>query len=442
MEKVIVVDTPMGSGKTIWSHKFIDANRDKNFLFITQYLGEIRRLKRALSRNVMVPNDLRSSKFDDIKGLLKVNPNYKKVIGSTHALFKMFDEEMINLIKEGEYVLILDEAMTVIEPAEGSGAIENIETDDIELLVKGKYVEVREDKSIVWKREEYKGVFSELKDLISQKPMYCYRDKYLIWEFPPEIFKAFKEVYVMTYMFESSIMAGYFSKVGINYVKKSIPLNLDEDIELVPFRETDTSKYAPLIKFYSSRTIGNIESDEYALSYNWYQNRSKKKNEEEKKNPFDILKSSLATFFTNEVKKSKGSKKKEKFMWTTYKSFADKLCGGGYKYYNEEESDKENDTFVSCNCRATNQWIHKKYLAYCVNRYLPPSIRAYFQDNDIPFDEDKYALSEFLQWTWRSRIRDGKEIVLYIPSIRMRRMFYEWLGIEFQEPPKLMKRRK
>ena len=41
--------------------------------------------------------------------------------------------------------------------------------------------------------------------------------------------------------------------------------------------------------------------------------------------------------------------------------------------------------------------------------------------------EDMYALSEMIQWVWRSAIRDGKDIWIYIPSRRMRELFQNWL---------------
>ena len=47
--------------------------------------------------------------------------------------------------------------------------------------------------------------------------------------------------------------------------------------------------------------------------------------------------------------------------------------------------------------------------------------------NGIAVDGDGYALSEMLQFIWRSAIRDGKEIWVYIPSIRMRSLLKEWI---------------
>ena len=42
-------------------------------------------------------------------------------------------------------------------------------------------------------------------------------------------------------------------------------------------------------------------------------------------------------------------------------------------------------------------------------------------------DEDLFALSEMLQFIWRSAIREGKDIHLYIPSSRMRGLLETWL---------------
>lgn len=37
-----------------------------------------------------------------------------------------------------------------------------------------------------------------------------------------------------------------------------------------------------------------------------------------------------------------------------------------------------------------------------------------------------------VQFIWRSRIREGKEISLYIPSKRMRELLKEWLNDEYE----------
>lgn len=45
-------------------------------------------------------------------------------------------------------------------------------------------------------------------------------------------------------------------------------------------------------------------------------------------------------------------------------------------------------------------------------------------------DAELYALSEMLQWIWRSRIRNGEEINIYVASKRMRGLLIRWMNGE------------
>ena len=55
-------------------------------------------------------------------------------------------------------------------------------------------------------------------------------------------------------------------------------------------------------------------------------------------------------------------------------------------------------------------------------------IKQFFIDKGVTIDEDTWALSELLQWIFRSAIREHKKINIYIPSERMRNLFLEWLN--------------
>ena len=46
----------------------------------------------------------------------------------------------------------------------------------------------------------------------------------------------------------------------------------------------------------------------------------------------------------------------------------------------------------------------------------------------VSVDEDTWALSELIQWIFRSAIRENNEINVYIPSERMRNLLIEWLN--------------
>lgn len=104
-------------------------------------------------------------------------------------------------------------------------------------------------------------------------------------------------------------------------------------------------------------------------------------------------------------------------MWATFKSEKSKLQGKGYT-----------SAYTVLNQRATNKLRDKLYLAYVCNLYMNVSEKIFFQRNGITIDEDAYALSIMVQWIWRSAIRDGEKIYLYLPSKRMRRILTDWIN--------------
>ena len=53
--------------------------------------------------------------------------------------------------------------------------------------------------------------------------------------------------------------------------------------------------------------------------------------------------------------------------------------------------------------------------------------KKFYQKHGIEVDEDIYALSIMVQWIWRSAIRDGNKVNLYIPSKRMRTILIKWI---------------
>lgn len=48
---------------------------------------------------------------------------------------------------------------------------------------------------------------------------------------------------------------------------------------------------------------------------------------------------------------------------------------------------------------------------------MHPDIKQFVKHYPIEFDDDLCALSTLLQWIWRSQIRVGKPINIYIPNI-------------------------
>ena len=125
------------------------------------------------------------------------------------------------------------------------------------------------------------------------------------------------------------------------------------------------------------------------------------------------LQNNINNFFKNIVK---GTPINEK-LWTTFKEYENAVKGKGYT-----------NAFVPINIRATNDYKESTAVAYIANRYMKPTLKHFFEVSGIEVDEDTYALSELIQFIYRSAIRDGKPITVYIPSKRMRELFKDWIN--------------
>ena len=234
----------------------------------------------------------------------------------------------------------------------------------------------------------------------------------LIWIFPAVIFNYFSDVYVMTYLFDCQPLRYYFEMNGLDYTKYRIA-----DGKLVEHEDyaDDTIKYRNLINIYqgNKNDIGNEgktgQKKQTCLCANWY----KRANEEQLKR----LKDNLYGYFFNDLNRSQSDLN----LWTCFKDYKPKLEGKGYI-----------KGFLACNARATNDYRHKTAIAYPINVYMNPIIINFFKAQEITIEksqQEEYALSEMLQWLWRSAIREDKPINLYIPSCRMRGILKKWLGI-------------
>ena len=193
----------------------------------------------------------------------------------------------------------------------------------------------------------------------------------------------------------------------------------------------DRIKLQSLIQVLDNKKMNNYRNR--SLSKSWYK-RAKHE---------DILqlRKNLHNYFANILKV-----KADDIIWTCPKAWQNKLRGAGYITVRQltkderklpcrerEQLQKRLSCWVACNARATNDYGDRGTLAYCCNMYCNPFITRYFElkskkDNlDISVDQDMFALSCMLQWIWRSRIRNGQPITIYIPSERMRKLFLMWL---------------
>ena len=415
--KVTVIDSIMGSGKTTSLINMMNENTEEKFIYITPYRDEIDRvIDNCPNRYFETPKNFDKinlktcTKYDDLIKIIEQDIN----VVSTHALFQTFDENIIRVLKEHRYTLILDEVAQVVEEI-------NISSDDIRMLINDGVITVNENKRIIWLNDNYDGEFIKYKESFKNGEVYLYGDSVIIWCFPCEIFNCFDKVIISTYLFRGQLQCYYFQVNNIEFEYKSAVKSINDkgeyEFNIVDYMEEyDYKSLLKLINIYEGKlnAVGeDKDGRKKPLSSTWYKEANSEK--------LKLVQNNTYNYFRHVC-----NKKSNEVLWTVFKFRAEtpetknnrmtKIKPNGY-----------NKSFESCNCRATNNYRDRDTVAYLINRYNSPVIINFFKDRGAEIDEDAFALSEMLQFIWRTAIRDGKPINVYIPSKRMRTLLKDWL---------------
>ena len=388
----------MGRGKSSAAINHINNHPDERFLVITPYLDEVDRYKKSCpSHHFKEPFRRNGSKLIDIKHLIRNGEN----VVSTHALFQRFDQELINLCQSLHYTLIMDEVAEVVQEYE-------IKKDDIDILLRD-FCDVDDRGKLIWRDEdqEYAGdFFYEIKNLCNLGGLAIIRGKILMWLFPVEVFKAFSDVYILTYMFNAQLQRYYYDYYNLKYSYWHIEGNAIDNYRFTPGKAFHyfSTDYGNIINILDNTKMNVIGDPDYSLSKSWYD-----------KYKGSALITQLKNNLLNYFRHIRNDNSKDN-IWTTFKEYKQSLSGKGYT-----------KGFIPLNMRATNAYRDRTSAAYMVNVFLNPIIKGFFTDHGVTVDEDGYALSEMLQWIWRSAIRDGNPIWIYIPSKRMRTLLQNWI---------------
>ena len=441
-----MIDAPCGAGKTSWAIQEMNRDKERAYIYCTPLLDEIERIRMACGyHRFSEPQPYNGTKIDDFNRLLTEG----RSVAVTHVTFLNATPETLERIYEGEYTLILDEALDVVVEFNKIQTVEDsprqtITEQDMKMLLEHNIIKIRSDYSVEWCGGEY-GTdfkFSEVERLAKLGVLYCVRKKLLVTVFPPEMFRLFERLYVLTYVLCGSTLKYYFKLFGLDYDVASVSED-DGEYCLVDFREDADQafrkQFRELVKICDSPNLNNRSGR--TLSKAWYQ----KATEADLKQ----LRNDIGNYFNRYLTDAHASN--GDIMWTCPVDYEQKLRGQGYtrsRNLSKEERnlpepkrkevEKKLACFVPCNSRATNIYRERWALAYCYNMFLHPMIRGFFTDyNDdrkqkgiepISLDERQYALSCLIQWICRSRIRDGEPISIYIPSKRMRDLLLEWMG--------------
>ena len=321
------------------------------------------------------------SKLTGLTSLLEQGHN----ITTTHALFRSLTKEHLDLIKSQNYLLVIDEVLSVYtEYLELKNELPKLLENKI-MFLDTDGVTLRWNRTLCCDLERYETEIN----LCDSGSLLLLDNKVLLWEMSPEILSCFKQIKMATYLFDGSYMCGFLKYHGFTYTTETFGKKGKDFKSLIQIVNDDKlNKIGDRITALSSSSQVNNRT------YN------------------DQLKKNLVNLFNHKHKVPKDER-----LWCCYKGAFNSIKGFGYT-----------KNFLAVGTKATNNYAHTSVVAFTVNLFANPIIARHLQTKGITIDENKLALGEMIQWLYRSRIRKNESIVAYIPSRRMRELLIDWLN--------------
>lgn len=435
--EIVVYDGMCGSGKSTKMMKLMQDNyHNSKFLYITPLLTEchrvagtkiddcgnlIRNEKSEMSKlKFQHPNNKFGNSDDDfhqpytkLNSLRELLKNRENIV-STHSLFLSMNLDTLSNTQD--YTLIIDETLDVYEKNT------MISTKEVAKLLKRKILKVREDGiSLEFDREVFgsdedddeDGVkdtrYEQFAVLCDNKQLLLVNNRVVIWEFSADILKKFKKVIICSYLFEGREMSCYLKRHKIPYTIEKLDkhprevkhlINIVDDVKLNAVGE----KYSALS--ISKTKIRGVEDFEY-----------RGVNRDEVAVVNDTLRKNLHNLFNARWKAKAGDR-----LYTCPKDNQHKIGNGQY--------DK---SWLAFSTKATNDYSDVHNVAFLMNVFSSPDIKAVCKFDDVELNDDIVAISHLIQFVFRSAVRKGESINLYIPSKRMRMLMEQWLEGKFDE---------
>ena len=400
---VTIRDYPCGSGKT--TSMIEGFCSDRKYLVIVPLLTEVDRVvewsKSTPFQQPHANDNNAPTKTESLENMVLQGQN----IAATHSLF----ERLVPLARQGllsDYDIIIDEVPEVVRSVSSKSKV-SIE----EFYLNTGYMTVDTKTGLVRPTNKWWSMRDDVDDTLSNTILnyantgclYLLEAHLFIWAMPKELLTAGRTTTILSYKSEGSVLSYYLKKL-------EVPVEVANDNRL---EEAFRKKAAELI------TIKDIPAlSRLSLSHSGQL--------------AGLSNSNYYRTFVNALKNLRGRQLKdvpaENILLTCakdgwYKGGDEKVGGpfaSGSKLF-------QGANWVAKITRGTNDYAHCSHLRYLYDQHMNPLVARWSEDNSRAFD-DAYALTELIQWVWRSRIRKGQPITLYLPSPRMRRLMEEWLS--------------
>jgi len=434
--KFRIIDSPMGIGK---SATIIDVIRFHNIGFDPEprrfivFVPTIRERDERYKCEL----DLKSPETPPYnKSILELIRNGENIV-TTHALWSIFNDETLQALKQSKfkYIAIFDEVPPLFRDVVGAGprldepaGSVRFGPADIKLMqqadmirVKNGVIEFNPGCDYAKTDADYK-VFNAVKKLSYSCTLYPYGEKdgrftSIIAFARRDLFSCFRECWFFSYLTYDSMLHKYcvMNRIGMDFYQI-----VDQRMIRNPggrFMETYPEGIENLVILDDRRF--NMEG---SLSKQWYSRASRdssraglKQLKRKFRNAYDFMKAHGVRTNT--------------FMFTTFNAYKELLRSDGTHYPSLRR-------FLPCNTKATNDYSHCTGVAYLCNRFFDVTCvnflaqRAKAENNqELNFNNDNYALSELVQFIWRSNVRvkdSHRPVYVWIPDRRMRTLLQDF----------------
>lgn len=418
---VTIIDRPCGTGKT--TQMITGLKPTQRYLVVTPLLSECERIIRDAKIAFMQPEVIADdpeidTKKDHLIALLEAGKN----VVTTHAMFNnLADVARIGLL-DG-YEIIIDEVMSVVD----DGYRIKAKTWE-QFYVGDGYVSIDPDTGLITPTDLWVEHVEDVDDALSTSlfnaamagRLYHLSDGINLAVMPEVLLKAGNSLTVYTYKAEGSIMYAYLKRLGLDPVHDTGSPEIEQEF---------IRQARDLINVKDIRALRGI-----SLSYNSQTRTNSKTLNEKVPNALsslrryqfpDVWLPDILVTCPKDKWYHKGKAplldelgdEKTAFRPGPYASNS-RLAASGIG--------KPKVTWVPNTTRGTNDYKHCTHAIYLYDQNLNPSILNWFGGPSV-ISNDDYALTELIQWLWRTQVRDGKPITLYIPSARMRELLLQWL---------------
>ena len=404
--RLTIVDRPCGSGK---SSKLLSSFRsDRKYLVVVPLLTEVDRFKKdACVRFTEPSSDYSDRKLGSLLDLLMDGEN----VVTTHALYADLAHAAY-LDYLSDYDIVVDEVLDVVRQVDGATT-----ASWKEIYVGGGWATVDADGKCR-PTSKWDLCWKEVSDTLDQRLymqakagcLYIVDDTFFLWAIPPVLLTSGRTFTVLTYLAEGSMLLAYLRKLGLSYIHDRDP-------------EVDRQFRVKAQSLITVRPIPALENLKWSYTK---QTASVGKALREKK---------VAKALSNLRQRELRGVDPGSIILTCVKSnwfLKGKSKGGeGFKptpVGYSKGSSLFNVEWVANTTRGTNDYSHCSHAIYLWDQNLNPYLQRWLGIADNPLVNDAYAITEFVQWLWRTRVRRGEPVTVYVPSERMRHLLKAFLA--------------